>query len=387
VGFQRQIEQALAALEQAGLLRQPLGISGSQGPEIDLQGRRVICLCSNNYLGLADHPAIAKAAADSFTREGVGAGASRLITGTMAAHREAEAEFAEFTHAPDSVLFSSGYAANVGTIQALVGQGDVLFSDALNHASLIDGARLSRADVHVYRHRDTAHLESLLRQHRSARERALIVTDALFSMDGDTAPVASLRDLANDFDSGLVVDEAHALGVLGPEGRGLCAAVEVAPDVLIGTLGKSFGVAGAFVAASTEVATLIRNRARSFVYSTAPPPSIARAALAALEQVRQADEARATLLRHANALRSGLRRVGFEVIDGESQIVPVLIGPNDRTMELSAKLLDRGVFVQGIRPPTVPEGTARLRLAPMATHRPEHIERAIDVFASLAAEA
>jgi 8-amino-7-oxononanoate synthase len=387
VGFQRQIEQALAALEQAGLLRQPLGISGSQGPEIDLQGRRVICLCSNNYLGLADHPAIAKAAADSFTREGVGAGASRLITGTMAAHREAEAELAEFTHAPDSVLFSSGYAANVGTIQALVGQGDVLFSDALNHASLIDGARLSRADVHVYRHRDTAHLESLLRQHRSARERALIVTDALFSMDGDTAPVASLRDLANDFDSGLVVDEAHALGVLGPEGRGLCAAVEVAPDVLIGTLGKSFGVAGAFVAASTEVATLIRNRARSFVYSTAPPPSIARAALAALEQVRQADEARATLLRHANALRSGLRRVGFEVIDGESQIVPVLIGPNDRTMELSAKLLDRGVFVQGIRPPTVPEGTARLRLAPMATHRPEHIERAIDVFASLAAEA
>jgi 8-amino-7-oxononanoate synthase len=387
VGFQRQIQEALAALEEAGLLRRPLEISGPQGPEIDLDGRRVICLCSNNYLGLADHPAIAEAAAASFTSEGVGAAASRLITGTMAAHREAEAALADFTHAPDSVLFSSGYAANVGTIQALVGQGDVLFSDALNHASLIDGARLSRAEVHVYRHRDTAHLETLLRQHRSEKERALIVTDALFSMDGDTAPVSSLRKLASEFDAGLMVDEAHALGVLGPEGRGLCAALEVTPDVLIGTLGKSFGVAGAFVAASAEVSTLVRNRARSFVYSTAPPPSIARAALAALRSVRGADEARSTLLKHAAALRAGLRAAGFEVIDGESQIVPVLIGPNDRTMDLSAKLLDRGVFVQGIRPPTVPEGTARLRLTPMATHRSDHIERAIDVFASLAAEA
>jgi 7-keto-8-aminopelargonate synthetase-like enzyme len=202
-------------------------------------------------------------------------------------------------------------------------------------------------------------------------------------MDGATAPLRDLAALAHRFDAGLLVDEAHALGVFGPSGRGLAAAQGVAPDVLVGTLGKSFGVAGAFVAASEEVVSLIRNRARSFVYSTAPPPLVARAAIAALELVRGADEARETLLSNASKLRSALRLLGFEVPDGDSQILPVLIGENDRTMQLSAKLLDRGVFVQGIRPPTVPDGTARLRLTPMATHRPEHIDRAIDAFASL----
>ncbi|MBW1904417.1 MAG: aminotransferase class I/II-fold pyridoxal phosphate-dependent enzyme, partial [Deltaproteobacteria bacterium] len=233
-----------------------------------------------------------------------------------------------------------------------------IFSDALNHASLIDGCRLSRATVHVYSHRDSDHLESLLREHRSGSRRALIITDSLFSMDGVTAPLRDIANLARSFDAGLLVDEAHALGVFGPNGRGLSAAMGIEPDVVVGTLGKSFGVAGAFVAASEAVVGLIRNRARSFVYSTAPPPMIARAAVAALQLVREAD-------------------------DGNSQILPVFIGNNERTMQLSAKLLDRGVFVQGIRPPTVPAGTARLRLTPMATHRPEHIERAIDAFASL----
>jgi 7-keto-8-aminopelargonate synthetase-like enzyme len=189
--------------------------------------------------------------------------------------------------------------------------------------------------------------------------------------------------LARSFDAGLLVDEAHALGVFGPNGRGLSAAMGIEPDVVVGTLGKSFGVAGAFAAASEDVVGFIRNRARSFVYSTAPPPMIARAAVAALQLVREADEARSTLLGNAEELRSGLRALGFEVPNENSQILPVLIGDNERTMQLSAKLLDRGVFVQGIRPPTVPAGTARLRLTPMATHRPEHIERAIDAFASL----
>jgi glycine C-acetyltransferase/8-amino-7-oxononanoate synthase len=304
----------------------------------------------------------------------------------MEAHGQAEAAFADFLGRPAAALFSTGYAANVGTVQALVGPGDAVFSDALNHASLIDGSRLSRAEVHVYSHRDVGHLESLLKKHRTRARRSLIMTDSLFSMDGVTAPLREIDQLARSFESGLLVDEAHALGVLGPHGRGLSSALGVAPDVIVGTLGKAFGVAGAFVAASEDIVSLIRNRARSFVYSTAPPPMIARAAIAALQLVREADTARATLLGHARKLRADLRRLGFDVPAGESQILPVLIGDNDRTMQLSAKLLARGVFVQGIRPPTVPERTARLRITPMATHRPDQIDQAIAAFASLLVE-
>jgi 8-amino-7-oxononanoate synthase len=383
MGFDHQIQEALDELETSGLLRKPLRISGPQGPEVLIDGKPVLCLCSNNYLGLANHPAIAAAATDSLRRDGVGAAASRLITGTMDAHREAEHAFADFIGAPEAALFSTGYAANVGTIQALVGPGDVVFSDALNHASLIDGCRLSRAQIHVYAHRSPGDLESLLEKHRGKARRALVVTDSLFSMDGVAAPLLEIARLAKAFDAGLLVDEAHALGVLGPNGRGLAAATGVKPDLVIGTLGKSFGVAGAFVAASAPTVALLRNRARSFVYSTAPPPMLARAAIAALGLVRDAEDARRALLDHAATLRTGLRDLGFDVPDGESQILPVLIGENDRTMRLSAELLDRGVFVQGIRPPTVPQGTARLRLTPMATHRPEQIARAISAFASL----
>jgi len=381
VRFREQIGESLRELEVAGLLRRPLRIDGPQGPEIQLDGRAVLCFCSNNYLGLADHPDLLAAAEEN---EGFGAGASRLVTGTMSAHEETERALADFVSAPAAALFSSGYAANVGTIQALVREGDAVFSDALNHASLIDGCRLSRASVHIYRHRDSEHLESLLRTHRASAGRALIVTDSLFSMDGVTAPLRELAGLARSHEAGLLVDEAHALGVFGPEGSGLCAATEVEPDVLMGTLGKSFGGAGAFVGATEEIVSLVRNKARSYVYSTAPPPSVARAALAALSLVRRASEARATLLRHSSRLRTELRSLGYEVPHGESQILPVIIGDNDRTMRLSVGLLDEGIFVQGIRPPTVPRETARLRLTPMATHRPEQIDRAIEAFATLA---
>jgi 8-amino-7-oxononanoate synthase len=383
MGFQSQIREALSELEAAGLLRRPLRISGPQGPEVEIDGRRVLCFCSNNYLGLADHPALVAASDASTYGEGVGAAASRLITGTMDAHRDAEIAYADFLGSRAAALFSTGYAANVGTVQALVGPGDAVFSDALNHASLIDGCRLSRASVHVYSHRDVDQLESLLREHRPRARRALVITDSLFSMDGVTAPLRDIADLARSFDAGLLVDEAHALGVFGPSGRGLSASLGIEPDVVVGTLGKAFGVAGAFVAASEEIVSLIRNRARSFVYSTAPPPMVARAAIEALQLVRQADDARKTLLENADELRAKLRTLGFEVPKENTHILPVLIGDNERTMQLSAKLLERGVFVQGIRPPTVPEGTARLRLTPMATHRPEHIERAIGAFASL----
>ncbi|MBW1757021.1 MAG: aminotransferase class I/II-fold pyridoxal phosphate-dependent enzyme [Deltaproteobacteria bacterium] len=225
MAFQTQIRDALSQLEAAGLLRRPLRISGPQGPEVEIDGRRVLCFCSNNYLGLANHPALVEASAASAHHDGVGAAASRLITGTMDSHRQAEVAFADFLGAPATALFSTGYAANLGTIQALVGPGDAIFSDALNHASLIDGCRLSRATVHVYSHRDSDHLESLLRDHRSRSRRALIVTDSLFSMDGVTAPLRDIATLARSFDAGLLVDEAHALGVFGPNGRGLSAAM------------------------------------------------------------------------------------------------------------------------------------------------------------------
>ena len=381
--FRHQIGEALGALEAAGLLRRPRTVKGPQGPEIDLDGRRVLCFCSNNYLGLADHPHLLEAADHE---DGFGSGASRLITGTMHAHEVAERELAAFVGLPAAALFANGYAANVGSIQALVGRRDVVFSDALNHASLIDGCRLSRASLHVYRHRDVEHLRSLLASHRGQGERALIVTDSLFSMDGVEAPLPALAMLAGEYHAGLLVDEAHALGVFGEKGRGLCAARGVLPDVLIGTLGKSFGAAGAFVAATEEIVTWIRNRARSYVYSTAPPPSTARAALAALALVREATEQRASLLRNAARLRSELTRLGYEMPPGQSQILPVMIGDNDRTMQLSSDLLEKGVFVHGIRPPTVAPGSARLRLTPMATHSANHIESVIDAFAILSRE-
>lgn len=382
MGFQSQIEEALKALERAGLRRYPPVIVGPQGPIVQIAGRAVLCFCSNNYLGLAGHPQVRAAAHQALDGEGCGSGASRLISGTMNAHLDAEAALAGFVGQPDAVLFSSGYAANVGTLQALVGPEDAVFSDALNHASLIDGCRLSRAQTHVYRHRDPDHLEELLASHRGNARRALVLTDSLFSMDGDVAPLRRLAELARAHDAGLMVDEAHALGVLGPQGRGLSASEGVRPDVLVGTLGKSFGLAGAFVAASDPMAAFLRNRARSFVYSTAPPPMLVRAALAALPLVRDAEDRRARLFRHASRMRRELRELGLDVPSGAGPIVPVIIGENRRTMELSEALLERGVFVQGIRPPTVAPGSARLRLTTMATHDEEHIDRAIEAFAA-----
>lgn len=379
--FDPSIQESLAELERAGLLRSHRRVCSPQGAEIVLDGHRVLCFCSNNYLGLAGHRDLLDATSVGLETHGLGSGASRLISGSMDPHHEAEAELAAFAGFPDAVLFSSGYAANVGAIQALMGRGDAIFSDELNHASLIDGCRLSRASVHVYPHRDLDQLETLLERHRSAARRALIVSDSLFSMDGTRAPVRELRQLADAHDAGLMLDEAHALGVIGPSGRGLAAAARAKPDVVVGTLGKAFGVAGAFVAASRQTAALIRNRARSYVFSTAPPPALCIAAIAAVRLVESSEEARSRLQTHAHRLRTSLAELGFDVQPGESQIIPILIGENRAAMELCARLLDRGVFVQGIRPPTVPEGTARLRLTPIATHDDSQIDRAIHAFA------
>lgn len=343
-------------------------------------GRELLNFSSNDYLGLAADPALREALTEAVA---TGAPASRLIVGHLEAHEEVERALASLVRQPAALLFSSGYAANVGVIPALVGPGDLIVSDALNHASLIDGCRLSRATVHVFDHADPESAERLLQEHRGSHRRALLVTDAVFSMDADVAPLAALRAVADRHDAWLYVDEAHTVGVRGPAGAGLCAELEVAPDVLMGTLGKAFGAAGAFAAGSPELCRWLSNVARSFVYSTAYPAALLPVLLRATQKVRDAGDARARLEHHATRLREGLAALGLEVL-GTTAIVPVMLGSNERAMATARALEGEGVLGLAIRPPTVAPGTARLRLTPMATHRDEHVDAVLAAFARVA---
>jgi 8-amino-7-oxononanoate synthase len=346
-----------------------------------VDGRQVLCMCSNNYLGLASHPMLAAAAREGLELEGLGAVGSRQISGNMAGHRLAEAALAEFVGQPSAALFATGYMANLGVLQALATAEDVIFSDELNHASLIDGARLSRARIVIYRHLDLQDLEAKLHELRPRGRTALIVSESLFSMDGDQAALPELRRLADRFETGLVLDEAHALGVFGPRGSGLASAIGVTPDVTLGTLGKALGTQGAFAAAAGPVVDLVRNRARSFVFSTAPSPAVTHAARTALRLTAAADAPRANLRRNWGRLRAGLAELGYQVLPGDSAIIPVMVGEAEPTMALSRTLFERGVFVHGVRPPTVPRGRGRLRLIPMATHTDSDISETLAAFA------
>jgi len=377
------VSQQLQSLERSGLRRHPRQVEGPQDSHLWVDGSRVLSLCSNNYLGLARHPVLTAAVREALEAEGLSASASRQISGNMQLHRRAERELARFARQSDAVLFSSGYACNVGVVQALVGQGDVVFSDRLNHASLIDGVRLSRAQVVVYDHGDAQDLERKLQARRASGAGALILTESLFSMDGDVPPLAPIAALAKRFDAGLIVDEAHAFGVLGSEGRGLCVELGVGADAVIGTLGKAFGGEGAFVAGPEQTMELIRNRARSYVFSTAPSPIVAAAAVASVRLVQDAQGLRAQLRNHWRRLRAGLRELGYRVLDGDSPIVPVMTGDPETTMSLSKALFERGVFVHGVRPPTVPVGAGRLRVVPMASHTANDISQALAAFAAV----
>jgi 8-amino-7-oxononanoate synthase len=381
VSLESDAEAVLAALEARGQRRHPREISGPIRPRTIIDGRLTLCFCSNDYLGLAAHPALLQAARRALDEEGLGSGASRHISGNLAAHRVLERGLAEYTGHAAATLFATGYSANLGTLQALVGRDDLIFSDELNHASLIDGARLSRARVIIYRHLDLEDLAAKLAAHRHQGRAALVVSESLFSMDGDQAPLAELAALARRYDAGFVLDEAHALGVLGPEGRGLARGAGLLPDVTIGTLGKAFGCQGAFAAASHSVTELLRNRARSYIYSTAPSPVTSAAALGSLRLVREADQPRHSLRQHWTRLRHGLAELGFSVVPGDSAIIPVMIGDAEPTMALSEALFQRGVFVHGIRPPTVPRGQCRLRLVPMATHTDADVAEVLAAFA------
>lgn len=370
----------LAELEASGLKRTLRTVDG-QGPRAVVDGREVLLLCSNNYLGLAGHPALLEAAAAATWRYGAGSGASRLVSGTLPPHARLEERLAEFKGTEAALLFNSGFAANTGILQGLFGPADVIFSDELNHASLIDGCRLSRARTLVYPHGDVAALERLLAAEAPRRQgRWLIVTDGVFSMDGDLAPLPALCALKERYDALLMVDDAHGTGVLGGGGRGTGEHFDCLQriDLQMGTLGKALGCAGAYLAAPRVVIDTLINRSRPFIFSTSLPPAVPAAAMAALDLVAGAEgvRLRAELQRNREAFAERLRAAGLDLLHSATQIVPVLIGAPEPTMAITRRLLGEGIFLQGIRPPTVPAGTCRLRATVMASHDPVELEAA-----------
>jgi len=383
----------LQQLEDAGLRRSLRVRSTAQSARVTLDGREVVNFSSNNYLGLADHPALATASSKAATDWGTGAGASRLIVGNGLLHERLEQELAEFHAAESALLFNSGYHANVGVVSGLLGRGDVVFSDELNHASLIDGCRLSRAHVVVYPHADTDRLRALLAQDRldnPSRRRRLIVSDSVFSMDGDLAPVAELVELAQAEDCWLMLDEAHALGVLGETGAGVAEALGLSDevDIVVGTLGKAVGSFGGYVVCASAVRQLLLQRARSFVFTTALPAAVVEASRAGLAALRGSAGAewRGQLRANIDLFRRGLVDMGLlQPGAGQSAVFPVVIGDPVRAMQASEALLELGMYAQGIRPPTVPAGSARLRVALMATHTAADIEDLLSGLAALRA--
>ena len=375
------IESELSRLTEAGLYRKLRRVEGDQGPTLLLDGREVINFSSNNYLGIANHPALGEAAKLAIDRYGSGTGASRLISGNMTLHEELERKIAEFKGTEAALVFNSGFQVNVGVISALVGEGDAVFSDLLNHASIIDGCRLSRARAAVYAHLDMNQLEHELKHSQVVRRR-LIVTESLFSMDGDEAPLADIVGLAERYGAMVMVDEAHATGVYEPNGTGLVGKLGLGDRVLVqmGTLGKALGGFGAYVAGSKALRELLINRCRSFIFTTALPPAVMAMAIAAIELVEQEPQRRQALRHNGEMLRQGLQSLGYALGESRSQILPLMVGDANRCMELSQRLLERGVFAHGIRPPTVPPGTSRLRITLMATHTAEQINQALEIF-------
>lgn len=376
-------EEELDQLRSEGLYRAMRGIKGAQGSHVDLDGKRVLLLCSNNYLGLADHHVLRRAAVFGVAF-GTGSGASRLVSGTMELHEELEARIARFKGTEKALVFNSGYAANTGIISALVGRGDAIFSDKLNHASIVDGALLSRANFHRYAHRDMAALERLL-QEKAGNGRRLIVTDGVFSMDGDIAPLQQMVRLARQYDALLMVDDAHGTGVLGATGRGTAELLGVMDgvDIHMGTLGKGLGSFGAYAAASATICDYLVNKARSFIFSTSLPPAVLAPSIAAIDLVDSPEgkELRDRLSANVALFKARLTGAGFDTMGSETQIVPIFVGPAEATMQFSKELLEAGIFVQGIRPPTVPAGSCRLRCTIMATHEAADLEAAADTIA------
>jgi len=378
------LEAELRQLDERSLLRRLATHTGPQQAELTIDGHTYVNFGSNDYLGLAADPRLAAAATLAIAAEGTGAGASPLVTGHGSAHESLEQRIAAFEGTEAALVFSSGYAANIGTITALAERGDAIYSDSKNHASMIDGCRLSRAAVHVYSHCDANSLAERLAATATQYRRRMILTESVFSMDGDLAPLVELAELAERFDCMLVVDEAHATGIFGARGRGVCEqlGIEDRVHVRIGTLSKALGSAGGFVSGSRKLIEWLVNRARPYVFSTALPPATCAAAAAALEIVEREPQSRERLLAQAERLRSRLREIGPTVGASASQIIPLMVGNPERALALSARLRAAGLLVPAIRPPSVPPGESLLRISLSAAHDESHFERLITALAN-----
>jgi len=375
------INQELERITGKGLLRQTRLVDGPVSRAVIIGGEEKLLFCSNDYLGLANNNEVKEAALRAVAEYGVGAGASRLVSGTMALHEALEERIRSFKKAPAALLFNSGYCANMGVITALAERGTEIFSDRLNHASIIDGALLSRARLRRYPHNDVNALEGLLKGSRA--ERKIIITEGVFSMDGDAAPLSEIIGLLEPYNAFLYLDEAHATGTLGPTGRGTLEALGIPagnPRIIeMGTLGKAFGSFGAFVTGSLALKKLLITKARTFIYTTALPPAQCAASLKAIDIVDNNPALVRGLQEKASYMRRAIKGLGLNIMNSSTQIIPILVGEAKRTMEISGAIFKMGVFIQGIRPPTVPEGRARLRLTVSAAHSEENIELALRV--------
>ena len=376
----------LAALEQRGLRRSLEPLASAQGPVVEVGGRRLVNFCSNDYLGLAADPRVKQAAVEATVREGAGSGAARLIAGDLPIHGRLERSLAGLKGTESALLFSSGYHANAGVVGALVGRDDAVFSDELNHASIIDGCQLSRAKVLRYRHGDVGELGDLLA--RTPARRRLVVTDAVFGMDGDAAPLAGIVDLCERHGAMLYLDEAHSTGVLGETGAGLAEAAGLTGrvDAIMGTLGKALGSFGAFVAGSKMLTDWLTSRARTFVFTTALPPGACGAALAAVEIARADVPRRRHLHALSRRMKEGLTRLGFDVQRVVAPIFPVILREERPALEASRRMREHGFFVRAIRPPTVPGGTSRLRVSLTAGHDEAQVDSFLAVLAEVLRE-
>lgn len=375
------LKSELDQLHQAGLWRSLRSVTTAPTGRALLDGRDVILLGSNNYLGLSVHPIVTEAAATAARKYGTGASASRLMSGNCDLYTELEAKIAKVKETEAALVFGSGYLANIGTIPVLAGDRDLILSDALNHASLIDGCRLSHATKQIYRHCDIEHLESLLTQSTKFRRR-LIVTDGIFSMDGDIAPLPEICELADRYDAMVMVDDAHSFGVLGEKGGGTVEhfGLENHGVIQMGTLSKAVGGLGGYVAGSADLINFLVNRARSFIFTTGLPPATLAGASAALDVIYSTPELRRRLSSNVLLLKNALLEKGFQLLPSETQILPLILGAADVASRFAEVLLSHGVYAPAIRPPTVPEGTSRLRLSVIASHTPEDLEIAVEGF-------
>ncbi len=382
--FFAQLQNELDERAALGLLRTRRTLDTPQSSDIVVDGKPYLAFSSNDYLGLANHPHLIAALQQGAQQWGVGAGAAHLVSGHFAPHHQLEHQLADFVGKPAALLFSTGYMANLGVVQALVSKADTVFADKLNHASLNDAMLLSRAQVKRFRHGDMEQLAEMLVQTASGRK--LIITDAVFSMDGDIAPLPELLALCEQYDAWLLVDDAHGFGVLGEQGSGSLSHIGIASPRIIymATLGKAAGVSGAFVAAEQVVIDTLINHARSYVYTTATPPALSVALSESLRLIAQGDEKRAHLQSLISQLCNGLSDLPWQLMPSHTAIQPLLIGDNQQTLQLSEELRERGIWVAAIRPPTVPQGTARLRITLSAAHSAEDIETLIEALHELA---